>query len=237
MSGRGSAASIFAAACWWCSVVSAGAESPGARVLLFSGTDLWRHGNFLYGGVLWSPGGLHREGFTLKALVSGGPYSYLSDTLGEVRGREIVAQFMPGWIFKGSIFELKVFVGLDAQYHRLTPDDPGAKLRGGDIGLRAAFEFWAEPTAGTMINLTGSASTVARSYDIYAATGWRLLGLFYSGPEAQLSASEGYMQHRIGAHITALNFRGVEYSAGTGYARDSDDRDSAYFRFGAARRF
>ena len=34
------------------------------RYLLFSGYDLWRNGGFGHGGVVWSPGGLEREGFT-----------------------------------------------------------------------------------------------------------------------------------------------------------------------------
>jgi hypothetical protein len=32
--------------------------------LLFTGTDLWRYGAFLYGGGLWSPAGLDHDGFT-----------------------------------------------------------------------------------------------------------------------------------------------------------------------------
>ncbi len=32
--------------------------------LLFGGTDLWRYGDFLYGGTLWSPAGLNADGFT-----------------------------------------------------------------------------------------------------------------------------------------------------------------------------
>jgi cellulose biosynthesis protein BcsS len=32
--------------------------------LLFGGTDLWRYGNFLYGGAVWAPSGLDTDGFT-----------------------------------------------------------------------------------------------------------------------------------------------------------------------------
>lgn len=39
-----------------------GTENP--PLLLFAGTDLWRDGHFLYGGLLWSPGGVDRDGFT-----------------------------------------------------------------------------------------------------------------------------------------------------------------------------
>ena len=44
-----------------------GPESPS--FLLFAGTDLWRYGAFLYGGLLWSPGGIDADGFTLKAAA------------------------------------------------------------------------------------------------------------------------------------------------------------------------
>jgi hypothetical protein len=38
-----------------------GATAPA--FLLFGGTDLWRYGQFLYGGALWSPAGLDSSGF------------------------------------------------------------------------------------------------------------------------------------------------------------------------------
>lgn len=36
----------------------------GRPLLLFAGTDVWRDGAFLYGGLLWSPGGFDVDGFT-----------------------------------------------------------------------------------------------------------------------------------------------------------------------------
>ena len=32
---------------------------------------------------------------------------------------------------------------------RLVPDDPSSRLRGSDIGVRAAVDIWYEPTPGT----------------------------------------------------------------------------------------
>jgi hypothetical protein len=236
---RGSAAIAVAAACWLWSAVFAGAQGIGARLLLFSGSDLWGHGSFLYGGALWSPGGLDHGGFTLKALISAGTYNYLSGTLGgtQVDGRELVAQVLPGWRFKIGATEIKVFAGLDLQNHRLSPDDPGSKLRGSDAGVRAAIEFWTEPTAATMIEADGSASTIATSYAVHAAVGWRIFNLFYLGPEVQAFASDDYTQRRIGMHITALKIGEAEWSAAAGYATDSDHRDSAYARFSVSRRY
>ena len=61
-----------------------------ARFLLFSTTDLWRHGGFAHGGVLWAPSGLDQEGPVLKLMFGGGIYHYVSGALGnaEVRGTE-----------------------------------------------------------------------------------------------------------------------------------------------------
>jgi hypothetical protein len=43
----------------------AGTEQPvPASLLFFAGTDLWRDGAFLNGGLLWSPAGLDKGGFT-----------------------------------------------------------------------------------------------------------------------------------------------------------------------------
>ena len=65
---RVTAAAVAAAGILVCCVgVSAGpvrVGDDGARFLLFSGVDLWRDGQFLHRGLLWSPHGLDREGFT-----------------------------------------------------------------------------------------------------------------------------------------------------------------------------
>jgi hypothetical protein len=239
MGGRSGAATVFAVLCSLSWVVPATAQGAGARTLLFSGADLWGHGTFLYGGALWSPGGLNHDGFTLKALISGGTYNYVSGALDDatVDGREFVAQLLPGWRFRRGATEFKVFAGIDLQNHHLSPNDPGAKLRGNDAGARAAFEFWTEPTANTMIAIDGSASTIAGSYSIHAATGWRFANRFYFGPELQAFASDDYRQRRVGAHITAFKLRDTEWSAAAGYAADSDDRNSAYARFSVSRRY
>jgi len=43
----------------------AGSDGPNnPSFLLFAGTDLWRDGEFVDGGMLWSPAGLNTGGFT-----------------------------------------------------------------------------------------------------------------------------------------------------------------------------
>jgi hypothetical protein len=49
----------------WCVQGRADAATPNIpSFLFFGGTDLWRYGQFLYGGTLWSPSGLNNDGFT-----------------------------------------------------------------------------------------------------------------------------------------------------------------------------
>lgn len=213
---------------------SAAAAGDGATLLLFSGGDIWRHGGFLHGGLLYSPGGLANDGFTFRAVISGGRYRYLSGGLGNiwVAGQETVFQFTPGWRWRSGTTEIKVFAGVDLQRHDLTPDDPGSRLRGTQAGGRVAFEFWTEPVPAMMVAVDGSLSSVATSYSLRAATGWRVFDRFYIGPEAQGFASGDYRQVRAGLHITGLRFGPLEWSAGAGFARDSDRQTGAYARLG-----
>jgi len=236
------AAILFAAAFLVCCLcVSTGravAGDDGARFLLFTGSDFWRNGDFAYGGLLWSPGGLDNEGFTLKAVMSGGIYRYNSGALGnaQVYGYELVGQMLPGWRFKRDTLEVKVFAGLDVESHRLFPDDPSSRLRGGDVGLRAVVDLWYEPTPQTMLAADGSISTIITSYSARIAYGWRAFDLLYVGPEAQTFACVGYQQVRLGLHLTGFKAVDAEWSGAIGWSEDSDHRASPYVRFGVLMR-
>ena len=210
------------------------AADSGQRFILFGGGDAWRDGDFIYGGLLYSPGGSSNAGFVFKTFLSGGSYQYWSGGLNsEVVGREAIAEFLPGWRFKRDHFELQVFAGLDLEEHHLAPDDPSSNLRGGDVGLRAAVDLWYEPTPQTMLAANGSISTIITSYSARLAFGWRTLGMFYLGPEIETFACQGYEQFRAGIHLTALKtawLGGTEWSAAAGWARDDDQRESLYVR-------
>ncbi len=115
-------------------------SAPGqARFLLFSNTDLWRHGGFAHGGVLWAPTGLDQEGPVLKLMFGGGIYHYrLRRARQRRRARRTACRrdaarlaFHPRRIRLPPCFS-----AIDFQQHRLTPDDPSAGLRG-DYAWRA----------------------------------------------------------------------------------------------------
>jgi hypothetical protein len=212
------------------------AAGPGAgRYLLFSTTDFWRQGGFSYGGVLWAPNGLDREGIVVKLIFGGGVYRYVSGALGDAQviGQQLSAAILPGWRFTRDKLIVTVFVGPEFQSHTLSPNDPGAGLRGQYVGARAGFELWYEPTATTMVAADASISTIGVSYTARLAGGLKLLDLFYGGPELQaFAADRNYRQYRAGVHLTGLRTGDYEWSAGLGWARDSDDRSSIYGKLG-----
>jgi hypothetical protein len=208
--------------------------SIDSSFLYFSGADLWRDGAFLHSGLLWSPDALGREGFTLKLMWGGGAYRYRSGALGgaEVAGRELSVAVLPGWRFKHDKIQLTVFAGLDAQEHRLFPDDRGSRLRGNMVGLRGAFDLWYQPSPDMMLAVDASASSIGPDYTARTAVGWRVADSFYAGPEVQVLTCDDYRQFRVGAHVTAFKTDIFEWSGALGEAWDSDHRASLYGRLG-----
>ena len=206
--GRVNAATVIAAAFVVCrvglSTSPARAGDDGAHFLLFSGADLWRDGRFMHGGLLWSPEGIDREGFTLEAMISGGTYRYASGALNNalVIGADEEAQVLPGWRFKRDRLD------------------------------RGAVNLWFEPTPATMVAADASLTSIANGYSARAAYGWRLHDWFYLGPEAQTFACIGYSQLRFGLHLTGLKTEQWEWSAAAGWANDSDGRSSPNLRLG-----
>jgi len=239
---RVSAAVVAAAAFIVCRVCvftgPARAGDDGEHFLLFSGADLWRDGSFMHGGLLWSPGGIDREGFTLKAMVSGGLYRYQSGALSDawVTGAEEEAQLLPGWRFKRDRLEVKLFAGLDVKNDVTSPYDPSNRLHGTSVGIRTAVNLWFEPTPSSMIAADASLSSIATSYSARVAYGWRVKDWFYLGPEAATFACIGYNQFRLGIHLTGLKTEQWEWSAAAGWAGDSDHRTSPYLRIGVLTR-
>ncbi|MDO8876141.1 MAG: cellulose biosynthesis protein BcsS [Pseudolabrys sp.] len=221
------------------SSVPSRADDEEARLLLFSGRDIWRNGAFLHSGVLFAPGGFEQDGLMFKLLLGGGVYRYVSGALGgeKVIGAEWTVQAMPGFRIKRGNAELKFFFGLDWQRHKLWPNDPDNRLTGQNFGLRMTGELWYEPTRDSLIAGDVSVSSIATSHSSRLAFGWRVAQeLFtdgvYVGPEAQYFGSDGYRHRRLGLHITSMKTEDTEWSAAGGLAHDSDGRASLYVRLG-----
>jgi hypothetical protein len=214
------------------------AEDKDATAILFSGRDIWHNGAFAYGGILLAPGGFEQDGLLLKLLYSAGVYRYNSSFFqgSEVIGFELAGSVMPGWRIKRNRLETKFFLGPEFEQHRLWPDDPSNVLRGSAIGLRAAVEFWYEPSPTTILTGEVSLTTIATNNSARLAYGWHvfddILTGFYIGPEIQYFSSDGYRHLRVGSHITGVKTEQHEWSAGFGWVGDSSKRSGPYLRLG-----
>jgi hypothetical protein len=208
-----------------------------AHFLIFSGADLWRQGNFLYGGTVWAPFALDADGPVVKLITTRGFYRYRSGTLGnaDVIGTMNAVAVMPGVHFTRSGVTVTVYAGLDRQSHALAPDDPGNAARGTHLGVRGAAELWVEPTSRTMVTGALTMTTIASAYALRAAAGWRLFDKVYLGPQAQFFGADNYRQWRLGLHLTGVTLLKFELQAGLGYASD-DNGNGLFVQLGVTRK-
>jgi hypothetical protein len=215
------------------------AGGPNAPTfLLFGGTDLSRYSAFLYGGALWSPAGVDADGFTLKALLTGGDYTYTSGDLNaEVRGTLLSAAVMPGWRFSTDGLVVRLFAGPVVQDYRLNPYDPGSRLRGYYVGGQFTTEIWYQPAANIMAAVNGTIASIGPTGSVRTALGLRVFDAMFVGPEAQMLWCANFQQFEVGGHVTALRFQAFEWSAGGGWAMDSDHRTGPYLRLGVSAKF
>ena len=190
---RGAVAMVVAVAGMVASATVDRADAGGPddpSLLLFSGTDLWRYGAFLYGGVLWAPDGLDNNGFIGKVLLDGGEYSYVSGDLNEtIDGTKLSAAVLPGWRFIRDGLTVSLFTGPVVQDYRLTPYDPGSRLHGLYAGAEFASDIWYQPNATTMAALNGSITSIGPTGYVRATFAFRFLTPAFVGPEIARSGA------------------------------------------------
>jgi hypothetical protein len=220
-------------------VARADTAAAGAPAfLLFGGADLWRYGDFLYGGTLWSPGGLDTSGFTLKLLINGGRYTYSSGAIdAAVDGTMISGAALAGWRFGHDTLTVSLFAGPVVQDYRLSPFDPGSRLHGLYTGGEIAADIWFQPAPLVMASLNTSLVSIGPTGYVRGALGYRVFDAMFVGPESAMLWCANFEQFEIGAHITGLHAGPAEWSAAGGFARDTDRRNGPYFRIGVSTRY
>jgi cellulose biosynthesis protein BcsS len=206
--------------------------------LLFGGTDLWRYGDFLYGGALWSPAGLNADGFTLKLLVNGGRYSYNSSGLNtKIDGDMLSGAALPGWRLARDTLTVSLFAGPVVQDYRLSPYDPGSRLHGLYVGAQLASDVWYQPAPNFMAAVNGSLVSIGPTGYLRAALGIRVLDAAFVGPEAAMLWCANFRELEVGAHLTGLHVGASEWSAAAGWSMDSDRRSGPYLRLGVSAKY
>jgi hypothetical protein len=87
-----------------------------------------------------------------------------------------------------------------------------------------------------MASLNGSIASIGPTGSLRAALGWRVFDAMFVGPESAALWCGDFQQREFGAHITAFRWNALEWSAGGGWAMDSDKRSGPYLRLGFSAR-
>jgi hypothetical protein len=228
-----------AAAMMFCATALADEDARSdPTLLLFAGTDAWFYGAFANGGGIWAPDGLDRDSFGLKLLANGGLYTYPSDGLHtDVQVTQLSGSVLPGWRMHDNDAFIGFYLGPVVQDYKLSPYDPKSLLRGFYTGGQLSVDAWYQPVQPMMLAFDGSVASIALIGSARAAAGWQISDSFYLGPEAQALWCIDYHEWRLGAHITAFRFGGVEWAVAAGAAYDSFNRLAPYVRGGIVWRY
>lgn len=152
-------------------------------------------------------------------------------------GTLLSAAALPGWRATRDGISVGFYAGPVVQDYRLTPNDPGSRLRGLYGGAEFDGNIWFQLSPTMMATANASILSIGPTGSARAAAGWRLFEPFYVGPEAQEIWCADYQQLRLGAHVTGFRIDGVEWSAASGWAVESDGRSGPYVRLGFNARY
>ncbi len=200
------------------------------RLIYFAGVDIWRYGLGGYTGFQWAPGGIHRDGFIVRASLSDNIERFTTPTHRYVT--EITrGSVMAGLKFSGNRADLQFLVGYEVQADFLLVNGRLATPRA-QFGTRFTTDVWWEPTASLMLQTSLSGTTIDNAISTRGAAGWRLFDRFWIGPEVARSSDWFSTQTRFGAHLTGLRTGDYEWSFAAGHIEDSFHRDGIYARIG-----
>jgi hypothetical protein len=170
--------------------------TPTLRGVWFSGIDWVKDARYIFDGAsIALNGDLSRDGFALRAY---GSRTDFNRDPGD--GRTWQGDVMLGYIFSRAHLYGDVYVGVDHQDVRLSPDDPTERVRGGATGLKVAAGVGTNREVPHYFNLSGSYST---AFDTYWARA--RLGLTHNklvlGTEAIAFGDVGFDAQRLGGFL------------------------------------
>lgn len=162
----------------------------------------------------------------VRVRVDGLIGSYRTGAGGLGEQAELAA--MAGYAWASPEAVLSGFVGLNLRRNetaRLDAEQPGEATR---VGLKAALDYYARPTATTMVHATGTYSTAFNAYYGRLRFGTAAFAGGYLGPEFALLGDDFYRQWRAGLHLSGLRFGGVQLGLSAGYLHDQARKGGLY---------
>ncbi|WP_342151486.1 cellulose biosynthesis protein BcsS [Methylorubrum sp. SB2] len=147
-----------------------------------------------------------------------------NDALGDQA--EIAAMAGYAWASRDAV--LSGFVGLNLRRNALSRFDADTPTETVAVGLKAALDYYARPTAVTMIHATGTYSTAFNAYYGRLRGGIAAFAGGYVGPEFALLGDDYYRQWRAGVHLSGLTFGAMQLGLSAGYLHDHARKGGLY---------
>lgn len=119
------------------------------------------------------------------------------------------------------------FVGPSLYQEQLAYDGRFRRFSQPRAGAQVQAEFWANPTAETMLAGTIIAETTRTSVWSRAAAGVKVFGTAFVGPEVTVYATPTYRETRWGAHVTGLSLGVVTLRLSAGWMTDDAHRQGS----------
>jgi hypothetical protein len=181
-------------------------------------------------GTIAPFGNLEESGMRLRAGASVGGYTYTSTTpvKRDIVGTQQAGNIMAGYEHVTANMKIAGFAGIEIRNTELTPLDPNNSSRGMLGGLRAALDFYMQPTDYSMLSANFTFSSINTSYYGRVKGGIAFWQGIYVGPEFLMIGDSTTSQYRVGVHLTGLKLGALQFGVSGGYVAQRDRPASFY---------
>jgi hypothetical protein len=219
-------------------------EPSQFRREMWAGADATSQAWSAYSGVTLAPfGPIGNDGWRLRVVGGYGAYRYgatphISGNLRSqsFRGTVSFADVLLGYQKQYSTLTLKVFAGLSAADHQLTPFDAENTVSGFDHGFKGMVEAWLDMSARNWAALNVAWSSVEDTYTGRLRLGFTVWPELSLGLEGAATGSDEYGSGRGGA-LVRYTWGSGEISASGGPLLDSAMTLGAYGTLNVLTRF
>lgn len=164
-----------------------------------------------------------------RVRVDGLIGSYRTDSGGNnLLGEQTELAAMAGYAWVAPDSVLSGFVGLNVrrdQQWSLGGVSAGENV---EVGIKTALDYYAHPTALTMLHATGTYSTAFNAYYGRVRGGFASFAGGWLGPEFALLGDDFYRQWRAGLHLSGMQFGMLQLGVSAGYLHDSARKGGLY---------
>lgn len=200
-----------------------------ASTILFAGVDLGRS-TFVTSGFLREFGAPEGERRFVLAAINGAGIDQqrARPRMAAYRDRTAQNAFLVGYRWPTGTGSLTLLAGAESDLRQ--QEGKHQRIRG---GARLTVDLWHHPGPDSLVTATFVAGTARPAAWARVALGRAWADAIYAGPEASLHVEEGYLQWRLGVHLTGLRLWRLEGRASAGLRSDSDAMTGAYWSFSA----